>query len=68
MPVGKYARAPRSSHSPAHRPSTSTSTVDALFQTVITDMRWDEDEPRWLVTTDRGDALRARFVVLANGR
>ncbi|MCX7274769.1 MAG: NAD(P)/FAD-dependent oxidoreductase, partial [Burkholderiales bacterium] len=39
----------------------------ALFQTVITDMRWLEDEARWLVTTDRHDALRARFVVLAGG-
>ena len=39
----------------------------ALFQTQITDMRWDEAADRWLVTTDRGDKLRARFVLSASG-
>ena len=28
---------------------------------------WDERPQRWTVQTDRGDAMRARFVVLANG-
>ena len=28
---------------------------------------WDEDAKRWTVHTDRGDAMRARYVVLANG-
>ena len=40
---------------------------DALFQTEVTGMRWDEDERRWIVSTNRGDALRARFVAMANG-
>ncbi len=39
----------------------------ALFQTVVTDMRWDEAETRWLVATDRGDKLSAQFVILAGG-
>jgi cyclohexanone monooxygenase len=39
----------------------------ALFQTTITAMTWLADEARWLVQTNRGDALRARFVVLAGG-
>jgi cyclohexanone monooxygenase len=30
-------------------------------------MRWLEDESRWLVTTNRGDALKARFVVMSSG-
>ena len=30
-------------------------------------MRWDEDTARWTVTTNRGDSLKARFVVMANG-
>ena len=33
----------------------------ALLQTEITEMRWLEDEHRWLVETDRGDRIRARF-------
>ena len=40
---------------------------DVLFQTEVTDMAWDEASRRWTVTTNRGDAIRARFVVMANG-
>ncbi len=40
---------------------------DVLFQTEVTDMAWDEATRRWTVTTNRGDAIRARFVVMANG-
>ena len=35
----------------------------ALFQTQVTDMRWNEDLLRWVIRTDRGDTLRARFVI-----
>ncbi len=40
---------------------------DALFQTQIGELRWLEDELRWLVTTSRGDKLKARYVVMSNG-
>ncbi len=39
----------------------------ALFQTEVTNMAWDEAQARWIVETNRGDKLRARFVVMANG-
>lgn len=39
----------------------------ALFQTQYTELRWQEDDKRWLVKTDRGDVLRARFVVMSSG-
>jgi cyclohexanone monooxygenase len=39
----------------------------ALFQTQIAEVRWQEDKKRWLVTTSRGDELRARYVVMSNG-
>lgn len=38
-----------------------------LFHTTVDETRWDEQAQRWTVLTDRGDAMRARFVVLANG-
>ena len=38
-----------------------------LFHTDGRADRWDEDTGRWTVYTDRGDAMRARFVILANG-
>jgi cyclohexanone monooxygenase len=38
-----------------------------LFHTTVQTTEWDEDAGRWTVTTDRGDAMKARFVILANG-
>jgi cyclohexanone monooxygenase len=40
---------------------------DVCFQTVVTEMRWDEDSLRWLISTDRGDSMRARFICMASG-
>ena len=67
MPVEKYSRAPEilahsraiGRHYDLYR--------NACFQTEITRMDWDEAVCRWLVSTNRGDAMRARFVVMANG-
>ena len=39
----------------------------AVFQTTVTSTVWDEDEQMWHVSTDRGDRMRARFVICANG-
>ncbi len=39
----------------------------ALFQTEIDETVWDDDSGRWVVTTNRGDVLRARFLVTAGG-
>ncbi len=38
-----------------------------LFHTTVEKTQWDESIARWTVTTDRGDAMKAKFVVLANG-
>lgn len=40
---------------------------DALFQTEVTELRWDEDTSRWIVSTNQGDAIRARFIAMSNG-
>src|SRR3954452_10452260 len=40
---------------------------DALFQTGVTELRWDTDGERWVISTDRGDRMTARFVAMANG-
>lgn len=39
----------------------------ALFQTEIDDVVWNDDAKRWLVTTNRGDRLSARNVVICGG-
>jgi len=40
---------------------------NALFHTLIKTLRWDESIHRWRVGTNRGDDIKARFVVLAMG-
>ena len=67
LPVEKYSRAPEilahsraiGRHFDLYR--------NACFQTEVTDLTWDETSARWIITTNRGDAMRARFVVMANG-
>ena len=39
----------------------------AVFQTTVTSTVWDETEQMWHIETDRGDHMRARFVICANG-
>ncbi|MFI4933018.1 MAG: flavin-containing monooxygenase [Caulobacterales bacterium] len=40
---------------------------DACFQTTISELRWLDDEKRWLITTSRDDRMKARHVVMSNG-
>ncbi|MGD8418474.1 MAG: NAD(P)/FAD-dependent oxidoreductase, partial [Pseudomonadales bacterium] len=40
---------------------------DVLFQTEVTALRWDESSDRWIIETNRGDGMRARFVAMSNG-
>ena len=40
---------------------------DALLQTTVQEVRWDESDGHWVITTDRNDQIRARFVAMANG-
>ncbi len=39
----------------------------AVFQTTVTSTVWNEAEQFWYVGTDRGDHMRAQFVICANG-
>src|ERR1043165_9687145 len=65
IPVEKYSRAPEIlRHSRAIGEKFGLY-ERALFQTEVTELRWDEAAARWVVKTNRGDALRARFVVMA---
>ncbi len=40
---------------------------NACLQTEVTEIRWDPAISRWIVSTNHGDAIRARFVAMANG-
>src|SRR5579859_7211221 len=39
----------------------------AVFQTTVTSTVWHDEEQMWHVSTDRGDLMKAHFVVCANG-
>jgi cation diffusion facilitator CzcD-associated flavoprotein CzcO len=40
---------------------------NALFSTEVTSLEWEEESSRWIVRTDRGDEMRARFVSMGTG-
>lgn len=40
---------------------------DACLQTDVHEIRWDADISRWIIRTNHGDRMRARFVSMANG-
>ncbi|MFD5827262.1 flavin-containing monooxygenase [Lentzea sp. NPDC060358] len=40
---------------------------DACLGTQVTELRWEQDTARWVVSTDRGDSIRARHVCLGSG-
>ncbi|MET0274854.1 MAG: NAD(P)/FAD-dependent oxidoreductase [Phenylobacterium sp.] len=67
IPKEKYSRAPEIlAHSRAIGEHFGLY-ENACFQTEVTGMRWDEELARWIISTNRGDAMKARFVVMANG-
>ncbi len=67
MPKEKYSYAPEIfEHS--QRIGREFNLYDVTyFQTRVRELRWLEDEKRWLVTTNRADTIRARFVIQAAG-
>ena len=40
---------------------------NALFSTSVSKLEWDETQTRWIIHTDRGDAIRAKFVAMGTG-
>jgi cyclohexanone monooxygenase len=67
MPVERYSKA---SEIRAHcrRIAEQYGLYDkALFSTQVTSLDWDATAARWIVRTDRGDEVSARFVVLTTG-
>ncbi|HEU4362445.1 MAG TPA: NAD(P)/FAD-dependent oxidoreductase [Mycobacterium sp.] len=39
----------------------------AIFSTQVRGLHWQEETTRWRISTNRGDDIRARFVVMASG-
>lgn len=67
MPTMKYTFAPEI-FAHAQNIGTEFGLYDgALFSTAVTSLTWQEDSARWLIRTDRGDEIRARFVAMGTG-
>ena len=67
MPTEKYAKAPEIFEH-CQRIATHFDLYPmGVFQTKVTDLSWNDATHRWTVSTDRGDEIRARFVVTAGG-
>jgi cation diffusion facilitator CzcD-associated flavoprotein CzcO len=67
MPSMKYVFAPEI-FAHARRIATHFGLYDnALFSTQVTSLEWHDDTSRWIIHTDRGDAIRARFVSMGTG-
>ncbi|MDX2234685.1 MAG: NAD(P)/FAD-dependent oxidoreductase [Hyphomonadaceae bacterium] len=67
VPKEKYSRAPEIlAHSRAIGEHFGLYD-NVCFQTEVTGLRWDDAAARWIVQTNRDDAMRARFVCMANG-
>ena len=67
IPTERYARAPEIMEYSRAIGRKFDLYDGALFQTEVTELRWDEASHRWLITTNHGDQLRARFVAMSNG-
>jgi cation diffusion facilitator CzcD-associated flavoprotein CzcO len=66
VPTEKYVRAPEIlAHSRAIGEKYDLYR-GTLFQTEVTELRWDE-AARWIVSTNRGDRLRAHYLCMSNG-
>ncbi|MGA0894886.1 MAG: flavin-containing monooxygenase, partial [Ilumatobacteraceae bacterium] len=67
MPSKKYVYAPEI-HGHAVRIATTFGLYErALFSTAVTLLEWDDRISRWVIHTDRGDRLTARFVSMGTG-
>lgn len=67
MPSERYARGPEIFDHARKIGDRFALYERALLSTAVDELRWVEQEQRWHVATDRGDALRARFVCLSTG-
>jgi cyclohexanone monooxygenase len=67
VPTEKYVHAPEILEHCARIAEHFGLSERACFSTEVTGLEWDGSRSSWLVRTDRGDELLARFVAMGNG-
>lgn len=67
VPTMKYVQAPEI-WGQAKRIANQYNLYDnALFSTQVRSLEWDESISRWIIRTDRGDEIRAKFITQGTG-
>ena len=67
MPTEKYAHAPEILEQCQRIGRKYNLYENALFHTQVKELRWDEAQKVWRITTDRGDDFTANFVGMGTG-
>ncbi len=67
MPTEKYAHAPEILEHCQRIGKHFDLYENACLSTEVTELVWDDGGARWIVRTDRGDEMRARYVVMGTG-
>jgi cation diffusion facilitator CzcD-associated flavoprotein CzcO len=67
MPTKKYVFAPEIFGHARRIATTFGLYENALFSTQVTKLEWDDAASRWIIHTDRGDRMTARFVAMGTG-
>jgi cyclohexanone monooxygenase len=67
MPSEKYAHGPEILEHSRRIARTFGLYDNALLSTEVTDVVWDEADDRWIIRTNRGDEIRAQFVLMSTG-
>ena len=67
MPTEKYAHAPEILEHCRRIGEHFGLYDDACLSTEVTALEWDADASRWIIRTNRGDEMRARFVAMGTG-
>jgi cation diffusion facilitator CzcD-associated flavoprotein CzcO len=67
MPTEKYTHGPEMLQHSKNIGAQFELYDQACFSTEVTDLEWDNDAHRWIIRTDRGDEMRAKYVAMGTG-
>jgi len=67
MPTEKYTKAPEIAEHCRRIGRQFDLYEDALFSTEVSGLEWDADVSRWIIRTNRGDEMRAKYVAMGTG-
>ncbi|MBT4983046.1 MAG: NAD(P)/FAD-dependent oxidoreductase [Ilumatobacter sp.] len=67
MPTEKYTHAPEILQHCRNIGAQFDLYDHALFSTEVTGLEWDDAAKRWIIRTDRGDKMRAKYIAMGTG-